>query len=48
MSILAYFHSFKHVVLREHSANFKLSFVIKSFVLPSFEWPFYTGFTVGT
>ena len=24
----------------------KLPFVIKIFVLPIFEWPFYTGFTV--
>ena len=34
----------------EHSAIFstfiKLPFVIKIFVLPIFEWPFYTGFTV--
>ena len=34
----------------EHSAILltfiKLSFVIKIFVLSSFEWPFYTGFTV--
>ena len=25
----------------------KLPFVIKTFVLSVFEWPFYTGFTVG-
>ena len=35
---------------REHSAKIltfiKLSVVIKTFVLPIFEWPFYTGFTV--
>ena len=34
----------------EHSAILstfiKLPFVIKSFVLSIFEWPFYTGFTV--
>ena len=34
----------------EHSAIFstfiKLQFVIKIFILSSFEWPFYTGFTV--
>ena len=34
----------------EHSAIvltlIKLPFVIKTFVLSSFEWPFYTGFTV--
>ena len=34
----------------EHSAKFltfiKLSFVIETFVLSIFEWPFYTGFTV--
>ena len=34
----------------EHSALLltliKLSFVIEIFVLSSFEWPFYTGFTV--
>ena len=34
----------------EHSAilstSIKLPFVIKIFVLSSFEWPFYTGFTV--
>ena len=36
----------------EHSAFLstfiKLPFVIKTFVLSIFEWPFYTGFTVGT
>ena len=36
----------------EHSAILstfiKLPFVIKIFVLPIFEWPFYTGFTVQT
>ena len=36
----------------EHSAILltfiKLPFVIKIFVLPIFEWPFYTGFTVVT
>ena len=26
----------------------KLTFVINIFVLPIFEWPFYTGFTVNT
>ena len=35
---------------REHSAIlstfFKLPVVIKTFVLSTFEWPFYTGFTV--
>ena len=35
---------------REHSAIFltfiKLPFVIKTFALSIFEWPFYTGFTV--
>ena len=35
----------------EHSAIFltfiKLPFVIKTFVLSIFDWPFYTGFTVG-
>ena len=35
---------------REHSAILstfiKLPFVIKTFVLSIFEWPFYTGFTV--
>ena len=35
---------------REHSAIvstfIKLPFVIKTFVLSIFEWPFYTGFTV--
>ena len=35
----------------EHSAIFltytKLPFVIKIFVLSIFEWPYYTGFTVG-
>ena len=35
---------------REHSAilstSIKLPFVIKTFVLSIFEWPFYTGFTV--
>ena len=35
----------------EHSAILlsfiKLPFVIKVFVLSIFEWPFYTGFTVG-
>ena len=35
----------------EHSAILstfiKLPFVIKIFVLSIFEWPFYTGFTVG-
>ena len=30
---------------REHSA-IMLPFVIKTFVLSIFEWPFYTGFTV--
>ena len=36
----------------EHSAilstfiTVKLPFVIKIFILPIFEWPFYTGFTV--
>ena len=34
----------------EHSAILstfiKLPFVIKNFVLPTFGWPFYTGFTV--
>ena len=34
----------------EHSAILstfiKLALVIKIFVLPIFEWPFYTGFTV--
>ena len=34
----------------EHSAILstfiKLPFVIKTFVLSSFEWPFYTGLTV--
>ena len=28
------------------STYIKLPFVIKIFVLPIFEWPFYTGFTV--
>ena len=28
------------------STFIKLPFVIKSFVLSIFEWPFYTGFTV--
>ena len=36
----------------EHSAilstYIKLPFVIKTFVLSIFEWPFYTGFTVHT
>ena len=34
---------------REHSAILstfvKLPFVIKTFILSTFEWPFYTGFT---
>ena len=36
----------------EHSAILstfiKLPFVIKTLVLSSFEWPFYTGFTVSS
>ena len=28
------------------STIIKLPFIIKTFVLPIFEWPFYTGFTL--
>ena len=41
---------YSRMLQREQSAIFstviKLPFVIKIFVLPIFEWPFYTGFTV--
>ena len=40
------------VLQGEHSAKFltfiKLPFVIKTFVFSIFEWPFKTGFTVGS
>ena len=41
---------FRLIITGEHSAILstfiKLPFVIKTFVLSMFEWPFYTGFTV--